>query len=189
MQTIHLTNIHLGGATPCATAEAPTPPPPTPALPDAGRPHVYACDIDPTTLKVVVQACVDRAGEVKVPDGEVEYFDVEIPEKYSGIVYKYILTNHAGKDARVDLGGRGKGVLVDGTEELTEGVLPNGVTAAVYSPAGKFGDGKDFGNGVFDIRGEADGKPIAARFLADAKYRRTEEGNLLIERKAELVAP
>ena len=77
MQTIHLMEYHLGGAPQGgAASEAPT-------LPDAGRPHVYSCDIDPTTLKVVVKACVDRAGEVKDPDGELEYFDVEIPEKYN----------------------------------------------------------------------------------------------------------
>lgn len=180
MQTIHLMEYHLGGASQGgAASEAPT-------LPDAGRPHVYSCDIDPTTLKVVVKACVDRAGEVKDPDGELEYFDVEIPEKYTGIIYKYIITNNSGRDATVDLGGAGKSVTVDGFMEATGGILNKGITASVYSPAGRFGASKDFGNGIFQIKG-SDGKPIAAAFGPDMKYRRTEEGYLLIERRVELV--
>nr|DAL01949.1 MAG TPA: hypothetical protein [Caudoviricetes sp.] len=77
MQTIHLTNIHLGGATPGATA--PTPPPPTPALPDAGRPYVEGVTYDPDTKRVRLQARVAQAGEVKDPVGEVQEFPIHVP--------------------------------------------------------------------------------------------------------------
>ena len=70
--------------------------------------------------------------------------------------------------------------------EATGGILNKGITASVYSPAGRFGDSKDFGNGIFRIKG-SDGKSIAAAFGPDMKYRRTEEGYLLIERRVELV--
>ena len=78
MQILHLTNYHLGGATPCATAEAPTPPP-TPALPDAGRPYVEGVTYDPDTKRVRLQARVARAGEVKEPEGEVQEFPIHVP--------------------------------------------------------------------------------------------------------------
>lgn len=78
MQTIHLTNYHLGGATPCATAEAPTPPP-TPQLPDAGRPYVEGVTYDPDTKRVRLQARVAQAGEVKTPVGEVQEFPIHVP--------------------------------------------------------------------------------------------------------------
>lgn len=79
MQTIHLTNYHLGGATPGATAEAPTPPP-TPALPDAGRPYVDSCSYDHATKTVTVRARNQQAGEVKNPEGEAQAFPIPVPE-------------------------------------------------------------------------------------------------------------
>ena len=81
MQIIHLTNIHLGGATPGAESGGTTPtPPPTPALPDAGRPYVDSCSYDHATKTVTVRARNQQAGEVKNPEGEAQAFPIPVPE-------------------------------------------------------------------------------------------------------------
>ena len=79
MQTIHLTNYHLGGATPGAESGGTTPTPPTP-LPDAGRPYVDSCSYDHATKTVTVRARNPQAGEVKNPEGEAQAFPIPVPE-------------------------------------------------------------------------------------------------------------
>ena len=79
MQTIHLTNYHLGGATPGAESGGTTPTPPPTPLPDAGKPYVEGVTYDPDTKRVRLQARVARAGEVKTPLGEVQEFPIHGP--------------------------------------------------------------------------------------------------------------
>ena len=79
MQTIHLTNYHLGGATPGAESGGTTPTPPPTPLPDAGKPYVEGVTYDPDTKRVRLQARVARAGEVKTPLGEVQEFPIHVP--------------------------------------------------------------------------------------------------------------
>lgn len=175
MQTIHLIEYHLGGAPQGgAASEAPT-------LPDAGRPHVYSCDIDPTTLKVVVKACVDRAGEVKDPDGELEYFDVEIPEKYTGIVYKYNVKNDRGRTPIKLATGTGEAPVVNGESVPLSIELQPGKAGVVYSPVSKFELNTPLRNGGLEGKTSWGGRTLY--FMTEAiTLSRTSEGYLMIER-------
>ena len=175
MQTIHLMEYHLGGAPQGgAASEAPT-------LPDAGRPHVYSCDIDPTTLKVVVKACVDRAGEVKDPDGELEYFDVEIPEKYTGIVYKYNVKNDRGRTPIKLATGTGEAPVVNGESVPLSIELQPGKAGVVYSPVSKFELNTPLRNGGLEGKTSWGGRTLY--FMTEAiTLSRTSEGYLMIER-------
>ena len=175
MQTIHLMEYHLGGAPQGgAASEAPT-------LPDAGRPHVYSCDIDPTTLKVVVKACVDRAGEVKDPDGELEYFDVEIPEKYTGIVYKYNVKNDRGITPIKLATGTGEAPVVNGESVPLSIELQPGKAGVVYSPVSKFELNTQLRNGGLEGKPSWGGRTLY--FMTEAiTLSRTSEGYLMIER-------
>ena len=175
MQTIHLMEYHLGGAPQGgAASEAPT-------LPDAGRPHVYSCDIDPTTLKVVVKACVDRAGEVKDPDGELEYFDVEIPEKYTGIVYKYNVKNDRGRTPIKLATGTGEAPVVNGESVPLSIELQPGKAGVVYSPVSKFELKTPLRNGGLEGKTSWGGRTLY--FMTEAiTLSRTSEGYLMIER-------
>ena len=175
MQTIHLMEYHLGGASQGgAASEAPT-------LPDAGRPHVYSCDIDPTTLKVVVKACVDRAGEVKDPDGELEYFDVEIPEKYTGIVYKYNVKNDRGRTPIKLATGTGEAPVVNGESVPLSIELQPGKAGVVYSPVSKFELNAPLRNGGLEGKTSWGGRTLY--FMTEAiTLSRTSEGYLMIER-------
>lgn len=175
MQTIHLMEYHLGGAPQGgAASEAPT-------LPDAGRPHVYSCDIDPTTLKVVVKACVDRAGEVKDPDGELEYFDVEIPEKYTGIVYKYNVKNDRGRTPIKLATGTGEAPVVNGESVPLSIELQPGKAGVVYSPVSKFELNTPLRNGGLEGKTSLGGRTLY--FMTEAiTLSRTSEGYLMIER-------
>lgn len=175
MQTIHLTEYHLGGAPQGgAASEAPT-------LPDAGRPHVYSCDIDPTTLKVVVKACVDRAGEVKDPDGELEYFDVEIPEKYTGIVHKYNVKNDRGRTPIKLATGTGEAPVVNGESVPLSIELQPGKAGVVYSPVSKFELNAPLLNGGLEGKTSWGGRTLY--FMTEAiTLSRTSEGYLMIER-------
>lgn len=175
MQTIHLMEYHLGGAPQGgAASEAPT-------LPDAGRPHVYSCDIDPTTLKVVVKACVDRAGEVKDPDGELEYFDVEIPEKYTGIVYKYNVKNDRGRTPLKLATGTGEAPVVNGESVPLSIELQPGKAGVVYSPVSKFELNTPLRNGGLEGKTSWGGRTLY--FMTEAiTLSRTSEGYLMIER-------
>lgn len=175
MQTIHLMEYHLGGAPQGgAASEAPT-------LPDAGRPHVYSCDIDPTTLKVVVKACVDRAGEVKDPDGELEYFDVEIPEKYTGIVYKYNVKNDRGRTPIKLATGTGEAPVVNGESVPLSIELQPGKAGVVYSPVSKFELNAPLLNGGLEGKTSWGGRTLY--FMTEAiTLSRTSEGYLMIER-------
>ena len=175
MQTIHLMEYHLGGAPQGgAASEAPT-------LPDAGRPHVYSCDIDPTTLKVVVKACVDRAGEVKDPDGELEYFDVEIPEKYTGIVYKYNVKNDRGRTPIKLATGTGEAPVVNGESVPLSIELQPGKAGVVYSPVSKFELNTQLRNGGLEGKPSWGGRTLY--FMTEAiTLSRTSEGYLMIER-------
>ena len=175
MQTIHLIEYHLGGAPQGgAASEALT-------LPDAGRPHVYSCDIDPTTLKVVVKACVDRAGEVKDPDGELEYFDVEIPEKYTGIVYKYNVKNDRGRTPIKLATGTGEAPVVNGESVPLSIELQPGKAGVVYSPVSKFELNTPLRNGGLEGKTSWGGRTLY--FMTEAiTLSRTSEGYLMIER-------
>ena len=175
MQTIHLMDYHLGGAPQGgAASEAPT-------LPDAGRPHVYSCDIDPTTLKVVVKACVDRAGEVKDPDGELEYFDVEIPEKYTGIVHKYNVKNDRGRTPIKLATGTGEAPVVNGESVPLSIELQPGKAGVVYSPVSKFELNAPLLNGGLEGKTSWGGRTLY--FMTEAiTLSRTSEGYLMIER-------
>ena len=175
MQTIHLTEYHLGGAPQGGAASE------TPTLPDAGRPHVYSCDIDPTTLKVVVKACVDRAGEVKDPDGELEYFDVEIPEKYTGIVYKYNVKNDRGRTPIKLATGTGEAPVVNGESVPLSIELQPGKAGVVYSPVSKFELNTPLRNGGLEGKTSRGGRTLY--FMTEAiTLSRTSEGYLMIER-------
>ena len=175
MQTIHLTEYHLGGAPQGGAASE------TPTLPDAGRPHVYSCDIDPTTLKVVVKACVDRAGEVKDPDGELEYFDVEIPEKYTGIVYKYNVKNDRGRTPIKLATGTGEAPVVNGESVPLSIELQPGKAGVVYSPVSKFELNTPLRNGGLEGKTSWGGRTLY--FMTEAiTLSRTSEGYLMIER-------
>lgn len=52
---------------------------PTPSLPNAGKPKVTAFNYDKDTRKVTVVASVERAGEVKDPEGEEQEFPIHVP--------------------------------------------------------------------------------------------------------------
>ena len=175
MQTIHLMEYHLGGAPQGGAASEGT------TLPDAGRPHVYSCDIDPTTLKVVVKACVDRAGEVKDPDGELEYFDVEIPEKYTGIVYKYNVKNDRGRTPIKLATGTGEAPVVNGESVPLSIELQPGKAGVVYSPVSKFELNAPLRNGGLEGKTSWGGRTLY--FMTEAiTLSRTSEGYLMIER-------
>lgn len=175
MQTIHLMEYHLGGASQGGAASE------VPTLPDAGRPHVYSCDIDPTTLKVVVKACVDRAGEVKDPDGELEYFDVEIPEKYTGIVYKYNVKNDRGRTPIKLATGTGEEPVVNGESVPLSIELQPGKAGVVYSPVSKFELNTPLRNGGLEGKTSWGGRTLY--FMTEAiTLSRTSEGYLMIER-------
>lgn len=78
MQTIHLTEYHLGGAPQGgAASESATP---SPQLPDAGRPYVESVSYDKDAKKVRLRAQNARAGEVKTPLGDWQEFPVDVPE-------------------------------------------------------------------------------------------------------------
>lgn len=78
MQTIHLTEYHLGGAPQGgAASEGATP---SPQLPDAGKPYVESVSYDKDAKKVRLRAQNARAGEVKTPLGDWQEFPVDVPE-------------------------------------------------------------------------------------------------------------
>lgn len=183
MKIVHLIQYYLGGGRRKKGGKGGQTP--TPQLPDAGRPHVYSCDIDPTTLKVVVKACVDRAGEVKDPDGELEYFDVEIPEKYTGIIYKYNVKNATGRTTLKFTAGSGDAPVVNGASVPLSIVLNAGQEGVVYSPVGKFELNTPLQNGELEAVHKNDNDFISRRmfFFADkVTLSRTTEGYLLVER-------
>lgn len=78
MQTIHLTEYHLGGAPQGGAASEGTTP--APQLPDAGKPYVESVSYDKDAKKLRLRAQNARAGEVKTPIGDWQEFPIEIPE-------------------------------------------------------------------------------------------------------------
>ena len=95
----------------------PTPPaPPTPSLPDAGKPRVSKFDYDPTTRKVTVQASNAQAGEVKTPIGDEQTFDIPAePAKpeINGVAFTYDISNFTTHDIEITT-GRSESVDVGG---------------------------------------------------------------------------
>nr|DAP95349.1 MAG TPA: hypothetical protein [Caudoviricetes sp.] len=77
MQTIHLTEYHLGGASQGGAASEGTTP--APQLPDAGKPYVESVSYDKDTKKLRLRAQNARAGEVKTPLGDWQEFPIEVP--------------------------------------------------------------------------------------------------------------
>ena len=77
MQTIHLTEYHLGGAPQGGAASEGTTP--APQLPDAGKPYVESVSYDKAAKKVRLRAQNARAGEVKTPLGDWQEFPIEVP--------------------------------------------------------------------------------------------------------------
>lgn len=77
MQTIHLTEYHLGGAPQGGAASEGTTP--APQLPDAGKPYVESVSYDKDTKKLRLRAQNARAGEVKTPLGDWQEFPIHVP--------------------------------------------------------------------------------------------------------------
>lgn len=77
MQTIHLTEYHLGGAPQGGAASEGTTH--APQLPDAGKPYVESVSYDKDAKKVRLRAQNARAGEVKTPLGDWQEFPIEVP--------------------------------------------------------------------------------------------------------------
>jgi hypothetical protein len=159
-------------------------PTPTP-LPDAGKPFVEGVTYDPDTKKVKVRAKVAQAGEVKDPDGELEYFDVEIPEKYIGIVHKYNVKNATGRTTLKYTAGSGDAPVVNGASVPLSIVLNAGQEGVVYSPVGKFELNTPLQNGelVAVYNNYSNSNVRRMFFFADkVTLSRTTEGYLLVER-------
>ncbi len=98
MQTIHLTEYHLGGAPQGGAASEGTTP--APQLPDAGKPYVDSLSYDKDAKKVRLRAQNARAGEVKTPLGEEQTFDIPAePAKpaagFKGYFYRFLVDDEA----------------------------------------------------------------------------------------------
>ncbi|ETK05531.1 hypothetical protein T229_02810 [Tannerella sp. oral taxon BU063 isolate Cell 5] len=181
MQTIHLMEYHLGGASQGgAASESATP---SPQLPDAGKPRVSKFDYDPTTRKVTVQASVQQAGEVKTPLGDEQTFEIPAEATFTGIVHKYNVKNATGRTTLKFTAGSGDAPVVNGASVPLSIVLNAGEEGVVYSPVGKFELNTPLQNGELVAVYNSNSNVRRIFFFADkVTLSRTTEGYLLVER-------
>lgn len=79
------------------------PAPPTPTLPDAGRPYVESCTFDSATKQVKVRARTPQAGEVKTPLGDWQEFPIQVPPSVDGAFYYLSIVNLSGQTVTIKL--------------------------------------------------------------------------------------
>ena len=121
----------------------PIPVPEPPALPDAGKPYVERFEFDEATRRVTLQARVSKAGEVKEPEGEVQTFNISVPEPITGVVYEYMVDNMTAMPQYVsaDTGTPPPGEQMGATEATLPPADPAYGTVFLYSYVKPFPDG------------------------------------------------
>ena len=156
----------------------PTPPaPPTPTLPDAGKPRVSKFNYDSTTRKVTVQASVAQTGEVKTPLGDEQTFDIPAEAAFTGIVHKYNVKNNNPRGPIEVTTGTGNAPTVNGVSVPLSANIARGASATIFSPVAKFELNAPLGGGSFSVN-------YSKLSLGEAvTLSRTTEGYLLIERE------